>query len=258
MGYDEAPMHNANESRRRLLVFNGSPRGLESNTHAMVSPFLDGALAEGAATEYVMLAAHDIRPCTGCYDCWREPDGRCPIGDEMPVMLSKIRAADILVFAMPVYMDNVPGLLKTFMDRLMPLLSPQFEKDPQGGYRHGHRMEEVPRLAVMANCGLPDTGQFEVLRVLFRRLARHLHTELAGEIYRTQGELLRSDSLVLQPMVRSWFRLLRAAGGEMAREGRLCRETAAALERPLVPQALYASGANTYWDRAGGQNEGTE
>ena len=103
------------------------------------------------------------------------------------------------------------------MDRLMPLLSPQFEKDPEGGYRHARRMPEVPPLAVMANCGLPDTGPFEVLRVLFRRLARRLHTELVGEIYRTQGELLRSDSLVLQPMVRSWFRLLRAAGGEMAR-----------------------------------------
>jgi NAD(P)H-dependent FMN reductase len=29
----------------------------------------------------------------------------------MPVMLSKIRAADVLLFATPVYMDNVPGLL---------------------------------------------------------------------------------------------------------------------------------------------------
>jgi multimeric flavodoxin WrbA len=66
MRYDEMPMHNARERRRRLLVFNGSPRGVEGNTHAMVAPFLEGALAEDAATEYVVLAEHDIRPCTAC------------------------------------------------------------------------------------------------------------------------------------------------------------------------------------------------
>jgi hypothetical protein len=101
----------------------------------------------------------------------------------------------------------------------MPLLAPHVEKEAQGGYRQGCRMEEAPRLAV------------------------HLHTELSGEIYRIQGELLRSDSLVLQPMLRSWYRLVRAAGGELAREGGLSAKTAAVLDRPrCTPAARIRTG----------------
>ena len=50
----------------KLTVFNGSPRGRNSNTHRIVEPLLEGAREAGAETEEVFLVERDIEHCRGC------------------------------------------------------------------------------------------------------------------------------------------------------------------------------------------------
>lgn len=233
----------------KIVVFNGSPRMEKGNTHVMVEAFYEGALSAGAEVENVFLFKKKIRPCLGCFDCWLKTPGKCIQKDDMEKMLPLFIGADLVVFATPLYVDNVTGTMKTFMDRLIPLVEPYFEKDPQGEYRHRKRYEKSPGIAVIANCGFAEQSQFQVLGLLFKRIARNMHTELVAEIYRGGGELLKLDMPMLQPLIESYKETLKKAGKEIAMKGRLSDATKTELDKPIVPHDMYMEGANRYWDK---------
>lgn len=233
----------------KITVFNSSPRADKSNTNVMVEAFLKGAKGAGADTENVFLARQKIRPCLGCFSCWVKTPGRCVIQDDMAELLQKIEGTDIVVFATPLYVDNVSGIMKNFMDRFMPLADPYFEKDENGQYRHVKKSEKVPKLAVISNCGFPEQDHFQVLRLLFQRIARNLHSEVIAEIYRGGGEILQAGHLLLKPLLWKYRKLLERAGREVAENLRLSEKTKAELEKPIVSHDLYINGANKEWDR---------
>ena len=233
----------------KIVVFNGSPRRGKGNTHLMVEEFLNGAKEAGAEVENVFLFKKKIKPCLGCFDCWLQTPGKCVQKDDMEGVLALFIKADLIVFATPLYIDNVTGTMKTFMDRMIPLTEPYFEKDPQGEYRHRKRYEKIPKIAVISNCGFAEQTHFQVLSLLFKRIARNMHTELIAEIYRGGGELLRLDVPVLLPLVAKYREILKKAGREIATDGKLSDNTKAELEEPIVPYDMYMEGANKYWDK---------
>ena len=233
----------------KIVVFNGSPRMEKGNTHVMVEEFLNGAKEAGADVECVFLYSKKIKRCLGCFDCWLKTPGKCVQKDDMEGLLSLFINADLVVFATPLYVDNVTGTMKTFMDRMIPLSEPYFEKDPQGEYRHRKRYEKFPKIAVISNCGFAEQTHFQVLSLLFKRIARNMHSEVIAEIYRGGGEILKIDIPLLLPLVAKYKETLKKVGGEIARNGKLSENTKAELEKPIVPFDMYMEGANRHWDK---------
>lgn len=68
--------------------------------------------------EKLYLGHMDIRPCRGCRVCFDKGEGRCPLKDDVPDIKAQMKEADGLVFASPVYVDDVNGIMKNFLDRL--------------------------------------------------------------------------------------------------------------------------------------------
>lgn len=124
--------------------------------------------------------------------------------------MPKVIASDIVGFATPLYVDNVTGVMKNFMDRLIPLGDPHWEKDEHGECRHVKRHEKPTKIVASANCGFPEQSHFQVLRVLFKRIARNFHCELVAEIYRGGGALLRSPEPAFQPLIERLSKLNRS------------------------------------------------
>lgn len=60
------------------------------------------------------LANKKILPCIGCFECRK---GICIYDDDMPVILEKLRKADVIILGSPVYMGLISGQMKIFMDR---------------------------------------------------------------------------------------------------------------------------------------------
>jgi len=233
----------------KIIVFNGSPRGEKGNTHIMVEELLTGAKEAGAEVENVFLVKKNIKYCLGCFDCWTRTPGKCVIEDDMEELLPKFINSDIVVFATPVYIDNVTGIMKTFMDRLLPTADPHFERDANGEYRHRSRYEKYPKIVVISNCGFPEQSHFQVLSLLFKRVARNMHSKLIAEIYCGGGEILKQKILILKPLIGKYKKLLRRAGKEIAENLRLSQETITKLEKPIVPYDQYIKGANKNWDK---------
>jgi len=105
----------------KILVINGSPRGEHGNTQVLVKEFLEGAKETGAGTEIVYLKDKKIEHCVGCMDCMLKTPGICRHQDDMPDLMLRLREADLLVYAPPLYIFSVPGLMKDFMDRQFPM-----------------------------------------------------------------------------------------------------------------------------------------
>ncbi len=231
-----------------MLAINGSPRGRRSNTDRILQPFLEGARAAGAATETVYLADLKINPCRGCFACWTKTPGVCVHKDDMADLLPKIRRADVVVYATPLYVFTVSGLMKDFMDRHLPNLDPHIVRRGEH-YLHPSRYDDGPprqKVVLISNCGFPERHHFSGLVETFRRFADNPDTELAAMILCAGGELLGQE--VLRESLRWHTDAARRAGEELVRYGHILPETQAILDTPLAEPEVYANMANLWWD----------
>jgi multimeric flavodoxin WrbA len=238
------------EDAMKITVFNGSPKGEKSNTNFICKEFLYGAEKAGADVENIFLVKHKIANCLGCFCCWEKTPGKCVIKDDMSDLIVKFINSDVVVFATPLYVDNVSGLMKTFMDRLIPIADPHFEKDENNETRHIKRFEKYPKIIVVSNCGFPEENHFQVLKLLFRRIARNMHSEVIGEIYRGGGEILSVDMLILKPLIWKYKKILRQAGKEIVENLSFSEETVKKLNKPIISEEKYIKGANKRWDES--------
>ena len=100
---------------KRVLIISSSPRK-NGNSELLCKEFYEGAVESGHEAEIVRLAEKQIGYCKGCYVCRKR--GKCVQDDDMLPLLEKIKKADVLVLATPVYFYTMCAQLKTFIDRL--------------------------------------------------------------------------------------------------------------------------------------------
>lgn len=106
----------------RVVVVQGSPRA-GGNTARLVGLFAE-ELARSAAPagnlelEIVDLARRRVEPCLGCRLCFDRGEAACPRKDDVLTIFRSIAAADALVLASPVYVDDASGLMKNWIDRM--------------------------------------------------------------------------------------------------------------------------------------------
>ena len=92
----------------------GSPRK-NGNTEILTSHALKAIEEEGLDTELIRLAGLDIKPCNACMVCKNEES--CPIDDDLLPIYTKMKEADAIILASPVYFGSATGLLKALMER---------------------------------------------------------------------------------------------------------------------------------------------
>ena len=234
----------------RVLAVNGSPKGAAGNTDVLVQAFLSGARDAGAETDTIYLHDKNINHCSGCFACWGNTPGVCVHDDDMPGLLPRLREADVVVIASPLYGNMVTGLMKDFMDRTLPLSHPAIEK--QGDqYLHPPRYGDgIYRSVLISNAGFPQTHHFDGLRKTFEISTSGPRAELAGMICCAAGPLLTAPAL--QDQVRWYLDATVRAGREVVEAGRISDETQTILDRSLASDpGDYADTVNAYWRSAG-------
>lgn len=107
---------------KKVLVISSSMRK-QGNSALMAQAFAEGA-AKNNQVETVYLADKEIKFCKGCLAC--QKTNKCVIKDDMAELTEKVKNADVLVFASPVYYYSICGQLKTFLDRCNPLFSDKY------------------------------------------------------------------------------------------------------------------------------------
>jgi multimeric flavodoxin WrbA len=92
----------------------GSPRK-NGNTEFLTRHTLKSIAEEGLDTELIRLAGLDIRPCIACGAC--DEKEQCPIKDDLLPIYEKMKQAEAIILASPVYYSSVSALLKGLMER---------------------------------------------------------------------------------------------------------------------------------------------
>jgi len=60
----------------------------------------------------------NVQFCRGCRTCFDRGEDKCPLKDDVPVIRARMDAADGVIVASPIYMDDVNGIAKNWIDRL--------------------------------------------------------------------------------------------------------------------------------------------
>ena len=166
----------------KIIILTGSPRK-DGNTAMLAKAFADGA---GQRHEVEIIPAADcrIQPCLGCNRCYTGEGHRCVQKDDMEWICEKLRKADTLVIASPVYFYGISSQLKTLVDRLHTPMRNAF-----GIKRLG--------LILVGAADLPDL--FDPILLQYRMILRFFGLEDIGTVLvrgaRDKGDVLRGDGL---------------------------------------------------------------
>ncbi|MCX7912114.1 MAG: flavodoxin family protein [Dehalococcoidales bacterium] len=104
----------------QVFIISGS-RNREGQTARAIGAIAGGISRAGGSSEVVFLPELKLERCRQCDPdgwglCLRE--GRCIIDDDFATLSAKVRSADVLVFATPVYFGDLAESMRTFLDRL--------------------------------------------------------------------------------------------------------------------------------------------
>lgn len=95
-----------------IVVGGGRPKG---NTAQLVQAFTRGAEEAGYKVEILSLLKNEIKGCIGCNACrYGKP---CIQKDAFNDIVPKIKSADLIVFASPLYFWTISSRLKAFIER---------------------------------------------------------------------------------------------------------------------------------------------
>ncbi len=113
--------------KKNVLIVSSSPRRA-GNSDLLCDQFLQGAQEAGHHAEKLFLRDFKVNYCVGCGHCV-ENKGVCTQKDDMADMAQKLRKADVIVLATPVYFYTLSAQLKTFIDRCCPYYTQLTDKD---------------------------------------------------------------------------------------------------------------------------------
>ena len=108
---------------KNVLIISTSLRG-GSNSELLAKECAKGAEEAGNRVELLSLKGKKIQYCIGCLSCIKT--GKCVQKGDAPEIMEKLRRADVLVFATPIYYYEMCGQMKTLLDRMNPLYSSDY------------------------------------------------------------------------------------------------------------------------------------
>ena len=173
---------------RKVMIAVGSPRK-KGNSSTLAKQVAAGARAGGAKVETFFLHDMDIKPCAACDSCRKQAHMECVIQDDMKILYPKLKDADALVIASPIYWFTVSAQTKLFMDRWYAL-----------GSDEGYALAGKKIGIVLAYAGEDPfvSGAVNALRT-FQDAMGFIGAEIVGMVYGSAwkaGEVRKNKALM--------------------------------------------------------------
>lgn len=98
---------------KNILLINCSKR--KKNTYNLLLQAQENLKRHDFNTEIINLHDYKINFCIGCECCILK--GYCVLNDDVNILMEKLKKCDGFIIGSPVYLNNMSGILKTFIDR---------------------------------------------------------------------------------------------------------------------------------------------
>jgi multimeric flavodoxin WrbA len=104
----------------KILALNGSHRGDRGAIGKLLQSMGAGVEKAGGIWNVVHLSQLNVETCLACNHCQRKMAYKCIFDgmDDTEEVFNKMKDADILIYASPVYVFGVSSLLKRFIERM--------------------------------------------------------------------------------------------------------------------------------------------
>ena len=166
----------------RIMILVGSVRR-NGNTDLLAQAFAESA-GKRHEVELVSVADYAVHPCIGCNSCYTSDGHRCFQDDDMQQIYNRLKHADILVIASPVYFYGISAQLKAVVDRLHTPMRNEFHIKKLG-------------LILVGAAELPDL--FDPIILQYRMILRFFHLEDIGMVLvpgaKDKGDVLATDGI---------------------------------------------------------------
>lgn len=166
----------------KIVILTGSMRK-GGNTDLLAQAFAEGA-REQNQVEVISVADYKVNPCIGCNSCFTREGNQCFQQDDMAVIYEKLKRADILAVASPVYFYGISAQLKAVIDRLHTPMRGEF------------KIKKLVLLLVGA-ATLPEL--FDSIKVQYQLILNYFKLEDAGMVLvrgvRDKGGIKGSEAL---------------------------------------------------------------
>lgn len=189
-------------AKKKVLIIEGSPRK-NGNSSTLAKEVARGAKEKGAEVESIYLQSLKISPCIACDACQEAKEKDCIIEDDMKALYPKVREADALVFASPVYWFTYSAQTKLFIDRCYALI---FVQQIEGDNGPTFKMEtdlSGKKIGVVLTYGDRDpyiSGAVNAIRI-FQDMFRYVGSDVVGLVYGSAvsaGEVSKNKELMKQ------------------------------------------------------------
>ncbi|WP_243358143.1 flavodoxin family protein [Fundidesulfovibrio terrae] len=126
----------------------------------------------GCQVESFPLAELPMAPCRGCFACWTDTPGRCPVQDASELAARAVIASGLTAVFSPVRFGVWSWQAKKALDRMICLISPHFEAASSAGpTRHTARYRSYPVFLGVGWLPGPDPEAVELFTRLVERNA---------------------------------------------------------------------------------------
>lgn len=131
---------------KNILIIQGGGRP-KGNTAQLTDSFAKGAQDAGHQVEIISLIKNEVKGCIGCNACrYGKP---CIQKDDFNSMVPKIKEADLIVFASPLYYWTISSRIKAFIERFY-CIAEQDDNPPLGRYEK-HPVKDCALLMTSAD-----------------------------------------------------------------------------------------------------------
>jgi hypothetical protein len=207
-----------------MVVFNGSPRGHNSNTNLLLRQFIAGF--------------QQSRP-----NCAVETLDLIHVNrhDEY---VDKMKEADLVFIGFPLYVDAMPGSVKAFFEQMRDIQT----------------WQKKPALGFLVQSGFPESAHSRFVEHYLARLAQRLGCEYAGTIIKGGCEGIREQPEKMTAGLFGQFHQIGLSFGQTGRLDPVLLKKLSTPEKysPLLIPVFYLLSAigllNFWWDMQLKQN----
>ncbi len=219
----------------KAVAINGSPQMGKGYTAMVLTPFIQGMMDAGSDVELFHASRLKVKPCAcGEMYCWHKKPGECCIEDDMQLLYPKLRQADVLILATPVYVP-LPGEMQDIINRLCPLIKPFLEIRDGRTRARFHEEVGIRKIVLVATGGWWEKGNFGTVVRIAEELAEAASVEFAGAVLRPHAFLMKEQGRLTEEG-EAVLNAVRRAGYQLVNDGVMSEETLEAISRPLISE----------------------
>lgn len=166
----------------KIVILVGSMRK-GGNTDLLAQSFAEGA-SKNNIVDVVSVADYTINPCIGCNSCFTRENNLCFQNDDMTEIYDKLRNADIVVVASPVYFYGISAQLKAVIDRLHTPMRNEFH---------------IKKLALLLVGAATLPELFDPIKMQYQLILNFFHLEDVGMVLvrgvKDKGDIMKTEAL---------------------------------------------------------------